>query len=575
MTIDHDTMISAGRLERICRFGLFPLFLAGVSCLASVPDAVSVEKASLPEVRMKPRKLALFKNGYGTVTMEGKMAEGEAMELTGLPSPSYGSFWLSAEQGVLVRDLVSSRVNVKVPKTDYGKGDFLRANAGKLVRVTTDKGAVIAGRVVAPGNNRALEGLRPNMMDAMSSPVEDADSGYRSPSALEKGILLQTETGYVLLQEYTLQQIEILDKDIAFPTWSAERTRLVLNLARPAPGKTITVNSLSSGISWLPTYRVELGGEGKGYLQCKATIMNELMDLDKVDMELISGFPSLQMPGLPSPLSMKQNMSALFAALGSDRPGMEYVRSLVTSNGLMSQMRTERPVFNMEEATAIDPEKIRQAEDLFFYSIPGFSCKYKERVTKNLFDGNIPYSHVYTWDVPNQKTLAEWNQSQPRGEAAASPLDVWHCIRLTNSLNVPWSTGMVEFVSQGRLAGQSALTFTNPGEHVLVRLNKSMETMVSLSEETLSSEQVEHKGRSRQKYTVEGTLTMKNISGSAMDMRVSKAVIGTPSAVSDDGEMASLPNWQRVMNPDGKFQWKITLKPGEEKKLTYQYTYLE
>lgn len=78
------------------------------------------------------------------------------------------------------------------------------------------------------------------------------------------------------------------------------------------------MSSLSSGISWLPTYRVELGAEGHAQLQCKATIMNELMDLEKVDMELISGFPRLAMPGLPSPISMKQNMSALFAALGSE-----------------------------------------------------------------------------------------------------------------------------------------------------------------------------------------------------------------------------------------------------------------
>lgn len=28
-------------------------------------------------------------------------------------------------------------------------------------------------------------------------------------------------------------------------------------------------------------------------------------------------------------------------------------------------------------------------------------------------------------------------------------------------------------------------------------------------------------------------------------------------------------------NPDGKSQWEIILKPGEEKKLAYQYTCLE
>lgn len=134
---------------------------------------------------------------------------------------------------------------------------------------------------------------------------------------------------------------------------------------------------------------------------------------------------------------------------------------------------------------------------------------------------------------------------------------------------------MVEFVSQGRLAGQSTLTFTNPGERVLVRLNKSMETMVHVSEETLSSEPVQVRGSSYRKYTIKGTLTMKNVSGRNMEFQVNKDIIGTPETVLREGEMSSLPNWNRSLNPNGKFQWKLTLKPDEKKELEYQYTYLD
>lgn len=134
-------------------------------------------------------------------------------------------------------------------------------------------------------------------MGSLSSPVEDGRDMNRSSFAMAGSLLMQTETGHVVLQEAAVQQVEFLEKEISFPTWTTDRTRLVMNLEKPAPGKTVTVNSLSSGISWLPTYRVELGAEGHAQLQCKATIMNELMDLEKVDMELISGFPRLAMPG--------------------------------------------------------------------------------------------------------------------------------------------------------------------------------------------------------------------------------------------------------------------------------------
>ena len=555
MKTDNDTMTGAERLVLAAGAGLLPFFLFGTCGWASMPDATSGEP-SLPSVKMVPKKLALFKNGYGTVTLEGKTAEGSSMELAGLPTPSYGSFWLSAEQGVSVRELISSKVKEIIPKPEYGRNELLAANAGKLIKITTTEGGMIVGRMVKPVNNKVRESNRPNLMGSLSSPVEDGRDMNRSSFAMAGSLLMQTETGHVVLQEAAVQQVEFLEKEISFPTWTTDRTRLVMNLEKPAPGKTVTVNSLSSGISWLPTYRVELGAEGHAQLQCKATIMNELMDLEKVDMELISGFPRLAMPGLPSPISMKQNMSALFAALGSEKPGTEYARSLM--DNYMSQARTPQPVFTMEKATAIDPGTVKQAEDLFFYSLPDFSCKYRETVTRNLFGGDVPYRHIYTWDIPNQKGLSEWNQNRDRG-AAVSPLDVWHCIQLTNGLNLPWSTGMVEFVSQGRLAGQSTLTFTNPGERVLVRLNKSMETMVHVSEETLSSEPVK----------------VRNVSGRNMEFQVNKNIIGTPETVSGEGEMSSLPNWNRSLNPDGKFQWKLTLKPDEKKDVEYQYTYLD
>lgn len=453
MKTDNDTMSGAERLVLAAGAGLLPFFLFGTCGWASMPDATSGEP-SLPSVKMVPKKLALFKNGYGTVTLEGKTAEGSSMELAGLPTPSYGSFWLSAEQGVSVRELISSKVKEIIPKPEYGRNELLAANAGKLIKITTTEGGMIVGRMVKPVNNKVRESNRPNLMGSLSSPVEDGRDMNRSSFAMAGSLLMQTETGHVVLQEAAVQQVEFLEKEISFPTWTTDRTRLVMNLEKPAPGKTVTVNSLSSGISWLPTYRVELGAEGHAQLQCKATIMNELMDLEKVDMELISGFPRLAMPGLPSPISMKQNMSALFAALGSEKPGTEYARSLM--DNYMSQARTPQPVFTMEKATAIDPGTVKQAEDLFFYSLPDFSCKYRETVTRNLFGGDVPYRHIYTWDIPNQKGLSEWNQNRDRG-AAVSPLDVWHCIQLTNGLNLPWSTGMVEFVSQGRLAGQSTL----------------------------------------------------------------------------------------------------------------------
>ena len=224
MKTDNDTMTGAGRLVLAAGAGLLPFFLFGTCGWASMPDATSGEP-SLPSVKLAPKKLALVKNGYGTVTLEGKTAEGASMELAGLPTPSYGSFWLSAEQGVSVRELISSRVKVTIPKSNYDRSELLAANAGKLIKVTTAQGGTIIGRVVEPANNKVRESHRPNLMGSLSSPVEDGRDMYRSSFAVAGSILLQTETGHVVLQEAAIQQVEFLETDISFPTWTAGRAR--------------------------------------------------------------------------------------------------------------------------------------------------------------------------------------------------------------------------------------------------------------------------------------------------------------------------------------------------------------
>lgn len=99
--------------------------------------------------------------------------------------------------------------------------------------------------------------------------------------------------------------------------------------------------------------------------------------------------------------------------------------------------------------------------------------------------------------------------------------------------------------------------------------------MVHLSEETVFVEKVKFNGSHYQKYTINGTLNVKNISGKDMEIHVGKAIIGVPVSASEKSTLSSIPHWNRSLNPDGKIQWTMTLKPNEKRELTYQYTYLD
>lgn len=81
-------------------------------------------------------------------------------------------------------------------------------------------------------------------------------------------------------------------------------------------------------------------------------------------------------------------------------------------------------------------------------------------------------------------------------------------------------------------------------------------------------------GGTRRKNILNGELHLANTSPKPMLLEISKVIIGIPLSVSDAGTMSRVPNWDTLSyrNPDGSYQWSISLNPGEKKTLTYSYS---
>lgn len=541
--------------------------------------------AAAGDVEMTPSKVALFKNGYGYLTLEGKTGAAASMNLVNLPVPSFGTFWLDVEAPAQLKRLVSRKATRKVPIEQYTMEELVRANTGAAVQVVRS-GEVVEGVIVASAPKQGKENPRliGNVNDApVQGMMNEGMLVYppgRPGSSASNVILLKTQDGRtVSVPLEKVQQIEFLSPP-TLPTRDEDVPTVSLELAAPQSGRTIRANCIAGGVSWVPEYRVDLGDAGKAVLTARATVMNELMDFNGVDLDLITGFPNLKYAGVPSPIAMRQNLNAFFQSLYNVENGYMGDRvpmaAMQLGNGLMTGgLRSGTGAMSSDSIDRLlasgTPASVTQAEDLFFYPVKNFTCKYNETVTTTLFSGEVSYSHVYTWDIPDQNVTRSYNRSNS-GDGGEQ--DVWHCIRLKNGFKLPLTTGIVEFTSNGYISGQGMIQFTAPGQDATVKINKSLEMLVKQSENVLETTPLPKSND--KKLLVEGTLQMKNLSDKPMEMEITKQIIGEPKEASDGGEFRQRPDrFLGGQNTAGTFVWKIQVPPGATKSVTYRYTFID
>lgn len=490
-------------------------------------------------VQMKAARVALFKNGYACVEMQGSLQPGaKRCTVLGMPQPVYGSFCWDADSGVVQVD--SRRREVEVPAPAFGQMELLRANVGKSVVISMDNDRRHQGTISLPSAPKVSTGAFGD------EPAAPADPKY---------VILHTPSGEcVNLRLSEISRVEFAEGECpVLPTLTLSVTDLEVELAQePQEPRSLTLGCLAYGLSWMPSYTLSMGEGNEGSISCKATIINDLVDLEHVRLELVSGSPSLGDAKVKSPLTH---------ILGLDEFLSEISRKKNERIGRMTNTAANLAVFD-EEAGSRASESVNRVEELFCYSIPDFSCPRGETMMRDLFTHAVSYRHVYTCTLPDQHTLLRMShQEKPE-------IDVWHCLRLTNKGEQPWSAGIITCYAGGRFVSRSSLRFTAPGQESLLRLSKTYFCTVNCREEI-----AEQGAPSASVKVFKGYITLKNDSDKPMEMELRKDIEGALQEVSDAGVITSSPSYS--CNPNARCTWKLHLEPGEEKTCTYVYHFTD
>jgi len=429
-------------------------------------------------------------------------------------------------------------------------------------------------------------------------PAVSEDAPDRQLSTLRgQHFVLRTEEGDMLLSASEIRHLTIEDMRTVLSrhVTTRERTkRLTFRFDQPEERQELTLLYFRPGIRWIPTYRIDLArsddSEKWAHMAMQAELINEAEDLWNTPIDIVVGVPNFRFRSLPSPLILEKTLrDALTQAapqlMGQSRHDLSNV--LFTQRA--GEFHRERPGAPAETPVLEIPEELAAAaaEELFVYGLPSLRLRQGERAAVPvLSDVQVPYRNVYTWDVHvKQEDIA----TAPSGSGAVSPLtlsenEVWRQLEITNSGQVPWTTGTALIMRGHQPLAQELLTYTPPQASTRVPVTVAVDVRGSFAAEEIDREMgaLTWEGRQYAKIRQQAELQVTNYKNQPIELEITVRFGGRADEVSDAGHVTLGPfradDWNQyrgstAVNNSSTVRWTLELEAGETLAPTVSYHY--
>ncbi|HVS17450.1 MAG TPA: hypothetical protein VMT18_02535 [Planctomycetota bacterium] len=533
------------------------LTLAAACAAPALQDAAPREAR---DVQSHVRRAALFKNGLAFVRREVALPEGAAeLRLVDLPPPVHGTFWISADPARAKLGPAVARADERRELVPAGTiPELLRANLGRSVTLHLTDGTTLSG---------ALAAMPAPEIEAPGGP--DLRFGYvpPRPQPLELIFLDDGETTTL----FSAADVRRL---------SAPKGELLRSFERRTPAVSLTVDCervsggetdlelayLTRGLTWAPSYVVDISDSEHARLSAKAVVINESEDLVGATLEFVTGFPNLQFGSVVDPLALRGDLDAFFAALGQQ----PQAQPVVLRQSVMSNVRMEGDSGGGFPDYGV-PGQGTAVEDLFFYEQRDVTLARGERALYGLFTLDVPFRHVYEWSIPDTIEPEPMRYGQPE---RTDEEEVWHSLRLENTSALPWTTAPAMTLSGGRLLGQDTLRYTAPGASTTLRITRAIDVAAERAEfETARERGLRPFGSGTYDLvTVDGILRITNQRPEPIELEVEKHLRGELTANPDEARVETVAEGLRRVNPSQRLKWNVSVDAGATLELRYTYT---
>lgn len=577
-------------MTRLC------LTLLALTCLAGAA------RAAERELQLTTERVVVFKNGYCLVVKRGVATTGEdgTVFTDEVPDAAVlGSFWATPEAGKLVSVKAGWETREETIDKPVGctqVGEVLEANVGQTCTIQTTDDAVLRGviaKVLAAAQQTALDAARLRALG-----LGEAASGERATLATSSAsyFVLRTGDGDQLLPISAVRSLQIAEMKTTLTrkvTRRKKTKRLTFRFAEAGQQRVVRVMYFRPGVRWIPSYRIDLGGEetdDKGRktasLSLQAELLNEAEDLKGAQINLVVGVPNFRFQSVPSPMILEQTLRR---ALVQAAPQIMGNRSQM-SNALYTQRAGERGRVGRPAsggtASQLPPElSASRSQDLFVYKLPALSLAKGERMVVPIFTAKVPYKDVYTWQVHTQRA----GTANSPSAGAGSPLKIskntiWHQIELINTSGVPLTTGAAMLLDGAQPLAQELLTYTSVGDAVRVPVTVAVDVSGGLVEKETKRlhSALTWGGHRYTRIDRRSTLSLCNHKAAPITIEVVCDLPGKATAASKDGAI-SLSEFRRgdwayyrghpAVNNHSTIRWTLTLKPDEPVELTVDLHY--
>ncbi|MGI6458145.1 MAG: hypothetical protein ACOX5R_21355 [bacterium] len=531
------------------------------------------------DLNLAPTYMALFKNGLGLVVSEIEIPDASGTyQVFPLPDAILGSFWVGWSGNIYLNSIVATTVEqaTRVPTSNIR--DLVAANIGKTVwmyrndpleenEAKLQKVKIID--VPLQNDNPIILPFQRNIIPPPSRPpfgefviIEDVSQEQALPKEYIPihwvQSLQQAEESEISLEIERTQQVPAIQFQVESDQVDSD--------GNGEESTSVFITYIAKGASWSPSYVVDITEDATAIITCKAVIINDLITMENSEVELVSGYPHIKFQEQQSPFSL-QSLREFMEKLGR---GVERVQEFGLRNQALGYYAGDMVVAARAMPAPSMPVQGESVEDLYFYQLDEISLKKGERGYYPLFAEEVPYQHLYTWEIPNYM-----NYNQQYQESPEIPQDVWHTLKLTNTTNQPWTTAPATTMKDNRILGQDQIEFTPPGAETKLIITKAS-SIKAEQDEVVINRQFNAQSiadRMYNKLTVRGELLVTNYLDEPVQLEVTKHVLGDVLESSGDAEITKAARGLREINTSTKIVWNLEVQPGRDNQASLDYTY--
>ena len=561
-------------------FGSIPMMLSAAMNVSAVPERVFAQAEAEKAAEGKIVSVSLFKNGLAVIKRQVPLQGPGLYRIEDVPEPVHGTFYVESN-GPLEARVENRKV---ASKTQVPFGTNLQDELAGLKVTISGRSAKspIVGTVLSipkPESDPIRTPGSPGYPPAFHSPLPSGWAAPLAPPAPSRFLMLKTDKGISYVELNEIVALEAEGKPQQKEPSLENKPILLLDAKSKEIGNQAMVSYLAHGLSWAPSYRVDLLDAKRLVIEQSAAIRNELADLSDTDVSVISGYPSVQFGEVVSPLAATQNWATFFQQLGARG----------RTNGMNNSMMAQNAAYSMSgnaggsAATSVAPN-VGDTIDLYYHSIGKRSVRRGDAITVTTGSAKVDYERIVEWTIPDNRD--EWgnpNNNRRVDPSTGEPLqdDVWDALKFKNALPFPMTSAPAMVTTEGKFSGQSQLLWTNRDEEATLRVNKALSIRARHVEYENQTEPGQSErdliyigGRRFRKVTVNGELRLCNHRSSEIKMIVKRQFSGDYVKGDDQPKIDLREEGVWTVNKRNELTWTLKLKPAEERTVKFQYTIL-